>query len=74
MVTINCLVEVLADIAGKRIGKKNIPGPLGVRGRNSDNLLVREKLHWAPSQPLRAGLERTYRWIEEQTRGETRFD
>jgi nucleoside-diphosphate-sugar epimerase len=66
MVTINQLVDVVADIAGKRIAKKHIPGPQGVRGRNSDNRLIKEKLHWAPSKPMRAGLELTYRWIEQQ--------
>jgi GDP-D-mannose 3',5'-epimerase len=66
MVTINQLVDIVADLGGKRIGKKHIPGPLGVRGRNSDNRLIREELHWAPSQPLRTGLEPTYRWIKTQ--------
>jgi GDP-D-mannose 3',5'-epimerase len=66
MVTINQLVDLVADIAGKKIGKKHICGPLGVRGRNSDNRLIKEKLHWEPTQPLRAGLEPTYRWIETQ--------
>jgi GDP-D-mannose 3', 5'-epimerase len=66
MVTINQRVDLVANIAGKQIGKKHIPGPLGVRGRNSDNRLIKEKLHWEPSQPLRAGLEPTYRWIETQ--------
>jgi len=66
MVTINQLVDLVADIAGKRIGKKHVPGPLGVRGRNSDNRLIREKLHWEPSQSLRDGLEPTYKWIERQ--------
>src|SRR5262249_44077052 len=66
MVTINELVDLVADIAGKVIGKKHVPGPLGVRGRNSDNRLIKEKLGWQPRQPLRAGLERTYRWIEHQ--------
>jgi nucleoside-diphosphate-sugar epimerase len=66
MITINQLVDVVADIAGKRIGKRHIPGPTGVRGRNSDNRLIREKLGWAPSQPLYAGLETTYRWIEQR--------
>lgn len=66
MVTINQLVDIVADLDGKRIGKKHIPGPLGVRGRNSDNRLIREELHWAPSQPLRTGLEPTYRWIKTQ--------
>jgi nucleoside-diphosphate-sugar epimerase len=66
MVTINQLVDLVADIAGKRIGKNHIPGPQGVRGRNSDNRLIREKLCWEPCQSLRAGLEHTYRWIEAQ--------
>jgi nucleoside-diphosphate-sugar epimerase len=66
MVTINRLVDLVADIAGKRIGKRHIPGPLGVRGRNSDNRLINEKLAWAPSQPLRAGLAPTYHWIATQ--------
>ena len=66
MVSINQLVDLVADIAGKRIDKHHIPGPLGVRGRNSDNRLIGERLGWRPSQPLRAGLEQTYAWIERQ--------
>jgi GDP-D-mannose 3', 5'-epimerase len=66
MVTINRLVGLVADIAGKTIQINYIDGPLGVRGRNSDNRLIREKLGWAPSQPLVTGLERTYGWIEQQ--------
>jgi nucleoside-diphosphate-sugar epimerase len=66
MVTINQLVDMVADIAGKRIEKNHIAGPLGVRGRNSDNRLIRERLGWEPRSPLRAGLEVTYRWIEAQ--------
>jgi nucleoside-diphosphate-sugar epimerase len=66
MVTIDTLVDVVADIAGKRIEKNHIPGPVGVRGRNSDNRLIQEKLGWAPSKPLREGLEKTYAWIEQQ--------
>jgi GDP-D-mannose 3', 5'-epimerase len=66
MVTINQLALLAAEVAGKRINLKHIEGPLGVRGRNSDNHLIREKLGWAPSQPLREGIEKTYRWIEEQ--------
>lgn len=68
MVTINQLVDLVADIAGKQIGKKHIPGPQGVRGRNSDNRLISEKLRWLPTQSLRNGLERTYQWIEMQVR------
>lgn len=68
MVTINELVDIIADIAGKRIEKRHVHGPQGVRGRNSDNRLIRERLGWAPSRPLRAGLEETYAWIETQVR------
>jgi nucleoside-diphosphate-sugar epimerase len=72
MVTINQLVEYVADIAGKKIEKNHIPGPTGVRGRNSDNELIQERLGWAPSQTLRAGLEKTYEWIELQVRRNAR--
>ncbi|NBO99168.1 MAG: NAD-dependent epimerase/dehydratase family protein [Proteobacteria bacterium] len=64
MVTINKLVDLVAEIASKKLTKKHIPGPLGVRGRNSDNKLIQEKLGWSPSQPLVDGLAKTYRWIE----------
>jgi nucleoside-diphosphate-sugar epimerase len=66
MVTINQLAEIIMDIAGKRVRIKHVSGPLGVRGRNSDNHLIREKLGWEPKQPLRAGLETTYAWIAQQ--------
>jgi GDP-D-mannose 3',5'-epimerase len=66
MVQINQLADYIAEIAEKKIEKKHIPGPLGVRGRNSDNLLIREKLDWEPSQPLREGLSKTYAWVSEQ--------
>ena len=66
MVSINELVALVADIAGKTINVRHIDGPLGVRGRNSDNTLIRQRLGWAPSQPLRVGMEKTYRWIESQ--------
>jgi GDP-D-mannose 3',5'-epimerase len=66
MVSINQLVDIVAEIAGKRITKKHIVGPQGVRGRNSDNRLIKEKLDWEPSMPLRQGLEKTYTWIEAQ--------
>lgn len=62
-VTINQLVDITCDIAGKNLIKTHITGPLGVRGRNSDNALIREKLHWSPSQDLRVGIEKTYDWI-----------
>jgi nucleoside-diphosphate-sugar epimerase len=66
MVTINGLAEMVMGIAGKRITLKHIDGPLGVRGRNSDNRLIHEKLGWRPSRSLREGVEPTYRWIVEQ--------
>jgi GDP-D-mannose 3', 5'-epimerase len=66
MVTIDGLADLIMQIAGKRLEKRHVPGPLGVRGRNSDNRLIREKLGWAPSQPLQQGLEQTYGWIERQ--------
>jgi GDP-D-mannose 3',5'-epimerase len=66
MVSIRQLAELIAQIAGKSISVKNIAGPLGVRGRNSDNCLIAEKLGWKPSRPLVEGLEKTYAWIEEQ--------
>jgi nucleoside-diphosphate-sugar epimerase len=68
MVTINQLAQTVASIAGKTIALNHIPGPLGVRGRNSDNRLIREKLGWAPSEPLLAGLEKTYEWVERQVK------
>ena len=68
MVTINQLLAMVADIAGKTIHVNHIPGPLGVRGRNSDKRLIRETLGWAPSQTLRVVLETTYAGIERQVR------
>lgn len=68
MLTINQLVDMVADIAGKRIERNHIAGPQGVRGRNSDNRLIRAKLGWEPTARLREGLEATYHWVEEQIR------
>lgn len=68
MVTINALVDMIVAIAGKTIAKCHVPGPTGVRGRTSDNALIREKLGWAPSAPLEEGLRATYAWIAEQVR------
>lgn len=66
MVSIDQLADMAMEIAGKKLAKKHIDGPLGVRGRNSDNRLIQEKLGWRPSRPLREGLEKTYRWIAAQ--------
>jgi nucleoside-diphosphate-sugar epimerase len=66
MISINGLAKLVMNIAGKDLPIRNIPGPTGVRGRNSDNRLIGRRLGWQPSQPLRNGLEITYRWIESQ--------
>lgn len=66
IISMNDLTELVIKLAGKRAGIKNIPGPQGVRGRTSDNTLIKEKLGWAPSQPLEVGLEKTYKWIQSQ--------
>ncbi len=66
MISINEFAQMAIDISGKTLGIYNVEGPLGVRGRNSDNKLIQEKLGWAPSQPLRIGMEKTYNWIEDR--------
>jgi nucleoside-diphosphate-sugar epimerase len=66
MVTINRLAEMVARIAGKTLTLRHVPGPEGVRGRNSDNRLILEKLGWKPRRPLVDGLRETYSWIERQ--------
>jgi len=68
MVTINELVKMVMGISGKTVGLKHIDGPLGVRGRNSDNRLIQQKLDWAPSASLVDGLAQTYSWIENELR------
>lgn len=68
MVSINQLVDMVAEIAGKRLLKRHITGPTGVRGRSSDNRFIEQSLGWRPSMPLRAGLEKTYAWVEGQVR------
>jgi GDP-D-mannose 3', 5'-epimerase len=68
LITINELADLVAGIAGISISKKYIPGPQGVRGRNSDNTRLREVLHWEPEISLEEGLGRTYLWIEAQVR------
>ena len=71
MVTINQLVDTAAKVAGKSIDKKHIDGPLGVRGRNSDNALIGEKLDWDYSMTLEEGIRKTYNWIVEQIDAQT---
>jgi len=69
MVSINELVDTAAKVANKNVTKQHIEGPLGVRGRNSCNDLIREKLEWDYSMPLEEGISKTYNWIEEQLNG-----
>jgi nucleoside-diphosphate-sugar epimerase len=69
MVTINQLADMVAEIAGFAITKRHVAGPEGVRGRNSDNTLLRQVLRWEPQISLEEGLARTYRWIEQQVKG-----
>ncbi len=67
MVSINGLATMISEVAGKSGTLRHIPGPLGVRGRNSDNRLIQKKIGWAPSQSLEQGLRETYGWIEGQS-------
>lgn len=66
MVSINQLAEMIMNIAGRKLTIHHIPGPLGVRGRNSHNELIREKLGWEPTMALEKGLSLTYPWINAQ--------
>lgn len=68
MIAINDLALLIIRLSGKKVGLKNVSGPIGVNGRNSDNRLIREKLNWAPSQPLEQGIAKTFGWIERQVR------
>ncbi len=66
MVTINELAQMVMGVANKQLEIEHIDGPLGVRGRNSDNTLIRQKLGWAPSWPLKKGIQKTYPWVKAQ--------
>ena len=66
MVTINNMVNSVIEISGKIVHVKHVDGPIGVRGRNSDNNLIKEKLNWSPTQPLYDGLIKTYKWINDK--------
>lgn len=70
MISIENLTRLIIAISGKKLNIRFVPGPQGVRGRTSDNRLIKEKLVWQPSQPLAEGLSKTYEWICEQV-GET---
>lgn len=66
MISINDFAKLIVKISGKNITIKNIPGPEGVRGRNSDNTLLLKKIGWSPSKSLKEGITKTYHWIDEQ--------
>jgi len=66
MISINDLATMVMNIAGKNLAIRNIPGPTGVRGRNSDNKLIQQKLGWRPLKPLREGIQKTYQWVRAQ--------
>lgn len=66
MISINDLVKLISQISGKDITIKNIPGPVGVMGRNSDNTLIKQLIGWAPQERLEDGISQTYHWIEKQ--------
>lgn len=66
MISINDFAKMAIEISGKKLSIHNIPGPTGVRGRRSDNKLIFEKLGWAPSMPLKQGMEKTFQWINQQ--------
>ncbi len=70
MVSINQLAKMIMDTAGKKLSIKHVPGPLGVRGRNSDNRLIEQRLNWKPFQPLAEGLKETYGWIVKMVDGD----
>lgn len=73
MVSINQLVDMVSDIAGKKLHKQHVPGPTGVRGRNSDNRQIEKVLGWRPNTKLYAGLEKTYEWVERQVQNDAQL-
>ena len=73
LVTINQLVDIAEEIAGVKLERRyNLDAPKGVRGRNSDNTLILERLGWEPNVPLSVGLEKTYTWIHDELAASTR--
>lgn len=66
MISINDLARMVIEISGKNLSILNVDGPVGVRGRNSDNRLIKKELDWAPNQALKVGISRTYNWINNQ--------
>jgi nucleoside-diphosphate-sugar epimerase len=73
MITINDLAKMVINISNKNIKIKNIKGPVGVMGRNSDNKLYKEKIGWEPTQLLVSGIEKTYNWINKQVISQNQY-
>jgi len=71
MIDMNEFAKLAMSFEEKNLPIKNIPGPMGVRGRNSDNTMIKERLGWAPSIPIRIGLKQTYDWIKKQIEDES---
>jgi nucleoside-diphosphate-sugar epimerase len=72
MISINNLVYLIGEVVGKTVQIKNVPGPMGVMGRNSHNKLIQETIGWHPDEDLETGIRNTYRWIQEQILSETK--
>ena len=72
MISINNLVYLIGEVVGKTVHIKNVPGPMGVMGRNSHNKLIQETIGWCPGEDLETGIRNTYRWIHEQILLETK--
>jgi nucleoside-diphosphate-sugar epimerase len=66
MISINNLVYLIAKLTNKTVSIRNVTGPMGVMGRNSDNKLIKELINWSPNEDLEGGLIKTYSWIKEQ--------
>ncbi len=71
MIAINALARMIMGVAGKTLTLRHVEGPLGVRGRNSDNTLIQERLGWRPALPLVEGIRKTYPWIRDQVEAAT---
>lgn len=69
LISINDLAKMVIEVSGKKLSIKNVPGNVGVMGRNSDNTLIKDVLNWRPSQPLRSGIEKLYSWVNKQING-----
>lgn len=70
LISVNDLAQMAIDISGKNLKIKNVPGVQGVRGRNSDNTLIKEVLGWSPTQPLKSGMEKLFSWVNKQVNGD----